>query len=561
MKNKRVIIIAMDHPLDTDAHLRIKITESEKRAQRQSPRFSNLDIVGIQKEVNRNLMKMHLRLNGRYMGLLDLINFIKNNRQYPTLTPDNASKYYLLANMFTLNGVYLYQYLINEGYDPLVIQNFTLSKLPDFLHEKPLAVCISSTYLHLDGVKKIAEKIKAYDPKIPVIAGGILVKKILDAGNSLAPQTIRWISTFRGKIDIFIVESHGEQTLARLLKVISEGGEQSRVPNLALFNEKGTLYFTHRQEEYIDMDSTPIEWDRIPGQYLRKTLSVITSRGCAYRCRFCTYHLLFPKIHYKSIEILNDELRRIQHLGFVKHIRFVDDNFTANGKRLKSILKMMINEKFDFTWSAFARASSLTPEIIKLMKASGCDLLYMGLESGSSTILKNMDKKLDPRQAFEAIHMLKENGIASLGSFIFGFPGETPDTFHETVNFINESGLNYYQPYLFYTSKSLLIHEEREKFGLSGLGNAWVHNGMDAREASHLMSRMIYMIENGFTEGKEEIWETCKVLRGEGYSTDEISGLLKLKRDLYLALDERHPSKEMNPKVEKALGQIESRLK
>ena len=124
----------------------------------------------------------------------------------------------------------------------------------------------------------------------------------------------------------------------------------------------------------------------------------------------------------------------------------------------------MIHEKFSFTWSSFARASALTPELAKLMKQSGCEFVDLGLESGSQKILDNMDKRLSRTQSFDAIRLLNDNGIISRGSFIIGYPGETRDTFLETVDFINESGL----PLL--SALPLLLH--RKHPGARGPGGA-----------------------------------------------------------------------------------------
>lgn len=553
MKNRKVIIIAMDQPLDSDAHLRRKMANVEKRAQRQSPRFSGLDLHGIQKEVNRNLLRLPLSFNGRYMGLPDLMNFLKNNRRFPHITPANASEYYLFANGFTLNGIYLHQYLLDQDYDPLLVQNYSLINLPEILEEKPLAVCISSTFLYLDDIKEMARRIKEFDPTIPVVVGGILVKKIMDAGQNLAPQTLNWLSSFSGKVDAFVVETHGEQALIKVLETLKDGGDLTALPNLGLFDDKGNIFFTPRMEEDFHIDCTAIPWDKIPRHYLRKTLSVITSQGCHYRCRFCTYCRWFPKVQYKSLEVLKDELRRIHKLGFVRHVRFADDNFTANPKRLKAVLNMMIKENFHMTWSAFARANTITPEVVILMRDSGCEFVNMGIESGSPGILRNMDKRLDPRQAIEAVRLLKENGIYSLGGFIIGYPGETRESFYETIDLIQRSGLNYYHPYLFYYSKDMLVHREREKFQIQGVGWTWRHKTMDAAEASHLMTKMIGLLDRAFTDGQQKTWETFKLLLGEGYSPEEIFELHSLKRDLQLAVEKSRVRKASSPIVERVL--------
>lgn len=558
MKEKTVLIIAMDQPLDSDRQLRQKMANVERRAERQSPRFPGLDMASMQREVNRNLLRLPLLFQGRYMGLPDLMNYLRNGRTVPEITPEQAPDYLLFANGITLNGIYLHQYLLEQGFKPKVIQNYSLAHLQDLLSQKPLAVCISSTFLYLDDIRQMAEEIKGYDPSVPVIVGGILAKKILDAGEALSTQTLKWISSFHGKVDAFVVETHGEETLIRVLRALDRGEGLSRIANLALFDEVGKVFFTERSEETIPMDRTAIRWDRIPRPYLRNTLSILTSQGCQYRCRFCTYHRWFPKVQVKSLEVLRDELRRIQGLGFVRHVRFADDNFTANARRLRTVLEMMVEEGFDFTWSAFARAGSIHPDMAALMKRSGCVLLNMGIESGSASILQNMDKRLDPAKALEAVRLLREHGIHTLGGFIIGYPGETRETFQETVDFIDRSGLNYYHPYLFYYSTNMLVHREKERFGLEGVGWAWRHNTMDAAEASRLMAGMIRLLPHAFTDGQQKTWETFKLLLGEGYSPDEIYGLHRLKRDLQIAIEDFG---ENSLEVKAVLDQLEGRVR
>lgn len=561
MKFPKVIIIAQNQPLDNDAHLRRKLADAEERAERQSARFPDLDLLAIQKGVHRNIRDSLLFLNCRYMDLLDLMNFIKGGRHTPEITPDNVTEHYSLANTVTLNGIYLYQYLIEHGYDPIIVQNYATGNLPDLLGEDPLAVCISSNFIFMNDIKEMAGQIKQHAPHVPVIAGGMLVKKVLNAGEGFSKRTLRFLSGFHGKVDAFVVEAKGEQTLVKLLEALSRRRDLSAVPNLAYFDGQGHMVFTSRQEEEIQMDQMAISWDDIPGEYLRSTLPLNSSRGCFYRCRFCTYHWLFPEVHYKSIDVLKQELKKIETLGFVKHVRFTDDNFTANKARIKAVLEMMIREEFGFTWSSFARASALTPDLVELMKRSGCEFVDLGLESGSQTILDNMDKRLKKEQSFEAIRMLNDYGIISRGSFIIGYPGETTDTFSETIDFINGSGLPYYHPYLFYYTGNTLVHQEREALGLKGLGLAWRHDTMDSVEASRLMFHMLERIDKSFTDGQAYVEEIYKLLRGEGYSPAEILELFRLKRGLQLSIKNSRANEPSSQEVHHILASLEALIR
>ena len=561
MKNHRVVIIAMDQPSNYDGHFRKRMNNLMSRSIRHASRFKDIDLSEIQKGVNENISKLQLRMDERYMGLLDLMNYTKNGRSLPDITPENADKYLTHSEMITLNGIYLYQYLNDRGYDPLIIQNYSLANLSEILTERPLAVCISSNFIYLDEIAEMASEVKRHNATIPVIAGGMLVKKVLNTGPDLFPQTLSWLASFYGKVDAFVIEFMGEQTLAKLLDTLRQEDDLAKIPNLAFFDKDGKMVFTKREQESLNMDHTAIAWDRIPTEYLRKTLPVTSSRGCVYRCRFCTCWRLCPEVHYKSLEVLCDELKRIEGLGFVRHIRFTDDNFTGNKKRLKSVLQMMIDEDFDFTWSTYARAGSLTPELVELMKRAGCEFVNMGIESGSQTILDNMDKHLKRGLIIEAIKRLNANGIYGEGGFILGYPGETCETFSDTVDLINSSKLPYFQPNLFYYSKDMLVNQDREKFGLTGLGMAWKHNTMDAAMASQLMVEMVRSVEHGFHEPQVSAWETFRLLRGEGYTPEEIYDLLRLKRALSLALEASSPDHGFPPKVEEILGKFEAVLK
>jgi len=495
------------------------------------------------------------------MDLLDLMNFLKNNRQSPELTRDNIKQYYSLADTITHNGIYLYQYLLREGYDPVVVQNYSLANLDELLQEKPLAVCISSNFIFMEDIKRIAAEFKEYEPHLSIIAGGMLIKKVMDEGQDLSPQALKYLSTFYGKVDAFVVEAQGEQTLVKGLDALRNGDELDKVPNLALFDTHGKIFFTSRERESLHLDDTTITWTKIPREYLRKTLPVNTSRGCSYRCRFCTYHWLFPQVHFKSLDVLREELLQLKELEFVKHIRFTDDNFTVNRTRLKSILNIMIEEQLDFTWSAFARANALTPDLVKLMKRSGCEFVDMGIESGSQIILDNMHKRLKREQSFDAIRMLNDHGIYCRGSFIIGYPGETQETFAETIDLINSSGLPYYQPYLFYYTRNILIHKDKDRFGLEGLGLAWRHDTMDAVEASDLMSQMIHQIDEGFTDGQTYIEEIYKLLRGDGYTSRQILELFRLKRELQLTIPKLDSTSPFSQETEQIFNQLEAVIK
>ena len=118
---------------------------------------------------------------------------------------------------------------------------------------------------------------------------------------------MKYLSTFDGLIDAFVVEAKGEQTLVRLLNTIGQGRSLLDVPNLACFDDQGRVLFTERREEEIDMDQTAIGWEHIPRDCLRHTLPVNSSRGCYYRCRFLYLSLAFSQ---SALPVIGGPARR-----------------------------------------------------------------------------------------------------------------------------------------------------------------------------------------------------------------------------------------------------------
>jgi p-methyltransferase len=107
---------------------------------------------------------------------------------------------------------------------------------------------------------------------------------------------------------------------------------------------------------------------------------------------------------------------------------------------------MMIRKKYPFNWFSYFRCSNSDKEAIELMAESGCKGVFLGIESGSPTILKNMNKSATIEKYAQGIAWLRQHDIMTFGSFITGFPGETDETVNETLDFIRQTKPDYYQP-------------------------------------------------------------------------------------------------------------------
>ena len=196
---------------------------------------------------------------------------------------------------------------------------------------------------------------------------------------------------------------------------------------------------------------------------------VNTIRGCPYKCTYCAspfhwdrkttrlrtpesvmeemrylkeHHYVTPKFDYAaSANIDSKESMKIEDNTIVY---FVDDVFTVNKKRVKKLLRMMIDEKLDMKWKCEARADHLDDEVCELMAEAGCERVKVGFESGSNRILSEV-KKLETREEMlEGAGMLKKAGVPFSAYFMTGFPGETDDDLKQTIDFAKKVDADYY---------------------------------------------------------------------------------------------------------------------
>lgn len=241
-----------------------------------------------------------------------------------------------------------------------------------------------------------------------------------------------------------------------------------------------------------------IDWSLFKG-YIGKFVSIRTCISCAFRCAFCAFPQHAGKYQVLEVEKIQKDFKALHELGCVKHIQFIDDTLNVPKERFKEMLKMMIESKYGFEWNSYIRCQYLDEETVKLMKESGCKGVFLGIESGSQKILDNMNKKSTIEQYRNGIALLKKYNIITFASLIIGFPGETYETFRETVDFIKEVKPDFWRTQLWYCDRLTPIWQEREKYDIKGASFNWSHSTMNSKEAMNLIKEM-------YTEIKESVW-------------------------------------------------------
>ena len=173
------------------------------------------------------------------------------------------------------------------------------------------------------------------------------------------------------------------------------------------------------------------------------TASLITSRGCPYRCIFCYNSWRDMPVRSMSADNVLTELSLLKSKYGVTAVTFADDELFFDKNRASGLFSGMIREKFNFTWCAAARANLVNPELLALAKEAGCAKISIGFESGSQKILDVLNKRTTVEQNRTAVAMCKKAGINIGGYFMIGNPKETLEDIGLTRKFIKDSAIEY----------------------------------------------------------------------------------------------------------------------
>jgi len=156
--------------------------------------------------------------------------------------------------------------------------------------------------------------------------------------------------------------------------------------------------------------------------------AVFTSRGCPYKCIFCSSRSVSGKRYrYYSVDRVLSEIKNLSDKYNVKAIMFLDDNIAVNQKYFTSLLDAIIeadlHRKVNFSGSM--RGDNVNHKILEKAKAANFMMIAFGLETGSESLMKLIGKGETVEQVAEAIRMADQKGIAAATTIIFGLPTET----------------------------------------------------------------------------------------------------------------------------------------
>jgi anaerobic magnesium-protoporphyrin IX monomethyl ester cyclase len=163
-----------------------------------------------------------------------------------------------------------------------------------------------------------------------------------------------------------------------------------------------------------------------------RTTSIVVTLGCPFDCDFCSRPIFGHVYRKRNLDAVFEEIDQIRRLGY-DNLWIADDNFTLNIDMLRQFCQRMLGQAM--TWSCLSRSRGITPEVARLMKAAGCQKVYLGLESGSDVTLRLMNKKATVDDGIQAVHHFRQAGVRVAAFFIVGYPGESVASIEQTFKF------------------------------------------------------------------------------------------------------------------------------
>ena len=276
------------------------------------------------------------------------------------------------------------------------------------------------------GAFKTAELLKQRKPDVHIVIGGPHI--------GIYPQEALEYSAADS-----VIMGDAEVPFLLLCNCVANGIRPNHIPGVH-FKEHGVREGEDQWHIQKDLDALPFpertllpltRYTSVLGKN-RYITTMITSRGCPYRCTYCK--LNFQKTLQRSARNVVDEFERIQELG-ISEIEVYDDTFTWQPQRVQEICKGILERGIRVKWAIRDRVTGVREENLELLRKAGCVRIHLGIESASEKTLKLIKKSIHIPQIEKAVNLTKKYGFTTLNYFMIGLPDETREDVRQTIDY------------------------------------------------------------------------------------------------------------------------------
>jgi radical SAM superfamily enzyme YgiQ (UPF0313 family) len=317
--------------------------------------------------------------------------------------------------------------------------------LKSIKESKPLLIgltCFTSEY---NLTMELAQTIKN-KTNIPIVVGGV--------HPTLRPQEF----IFPGSPIDFVVIGEGETPLFTLVNVLKNKYSFEKLKSAAYLGNNNKIQVNGVCNVEKDLSKFPMpNYDKIDMNFyvqpctghirtlLLSGVQIITSRGCPYSCNFCANNYLrsknkdCPSVRYRPIDQIIEELELLVKKYKIDGFYVIDDCFMILKERTVEFCEKLIRKGLNLVWGAETRVNFVTDEkLLRLMKKSGLIQLDFGVESGSPSMLKEINKQQTVKQIEAAFKLCRKVGIRTFANIMFNLPNETEEDVILTEKLLND---------------------------------------------------------------------------------------------------------------------------
>jgi radical SAM superfamily enzyme YgiQ (UPF0313 family) len=338
------------------------------------------------------------------------------------------------------------------------------SRLRELLrHERPGMIGFSCTTASFHDGVRLAQLAKEELPRIRTVFGGAHVSALQEK-----------ILEFSPLIDYAVI-GEGEQTLLELAQL--HGAEPCHVKGVVWRDSAGSLVNNGYRNDALVLDDLPFPaYEKLAGYPNAYKLpifnypkapntSCISSRGCPYCCSYCDRSVFQRSFRYNSAAYLYQHVKYLKERFGIRHINFYDDQFTFHRGRIEEFCRMMIDRPLGVTFNCAARAEHIDHELLRLMKAAGCWMVSLGIESGDEKLLVQHRQNVDLDLLAETIRTIKSCGIRTKGLLMMGLPGESVESIRRSMEYVFSLPIDDFNLAKFTPFPGSPIYEQIHKLG------------------------------------------------------------------------------------------------
>lgn len=259
---------------------------------------------------------------------------------------------------------------------------------------------------------------------IKIIAGGV--------HSTLFPETL-----LNDGVDV-VVKGEGEQVIVDLVQCLMSNDNLENIEGIAFINNNFKFIIKESHRKKVDLKGLPIVNRNLFNLKKYTHHSMIASRGCPYRCKFCCNYsgtILQKGTSVKKYSDIIYEMKYLENEFDAKDIFFADDIFLIKKSDILSFCKEYNEAGLTVEWVGQMRADTIDKDIAEAIYKAGCKRIYFGVESGSENILKSSLKKITKQRLLDGINHAKNAGIRVKTGWIYGLPG-TIEEQYESIDFM-----------------------------------------------------------------------------------------------------------------------------